>query len=81
MGYDPKIMAERGVVLAEDQDQDPFRYVMHSQYIRFLGACFHRFTEGSDEWLSIQEEDDMNHARTLKTDKSSTSSFQHACDI
>lgn len=81
MGYDPKTMAERGVVLAEDQDQDPFRHVMHSQYIRFLGACFHRSTEGYDEWLSIQEEDDLIHARTLITDKSITSLFQHACDI
>lgn len=63
MGYDPKTMAERGVVWAEDQD--PFGHVMHSQYLHFLGACFHRFMEGYDEWLSEKEYDDMIHARTV----------------
>ncbi|KAL1858163.1 hypothetical protein Daus18300_010044 [Diaporthe australafricana] len=38
---------------------------MHSQYLHFLGACFHRFVEGYDEWLSEKEYDDMIHARTM----------------
>lgn len=38
---------------------------MHSQYLHFLGACFHRFMEGYDEWLSEKEYDDMIHASTM----------------
>ncbi|KAI3390884.1 hypothetical protein diail_8445 [Diaporthe ilicicola] len=63
MGYDPSTMVERGVVWAEDQD--PFGHVMHSQYMHFLGACFHRFMESYSEILSEQEYDDMIHARTV----------------
>lgn len=63
MGYEPKTMAERGVVWAEDQD--PFGHVMHSQYIHFLGACFHRFMEGYDEFLSEKEYDDLIHTRRV----------------
>ncbi|KAG8166022.1 hypothetical protein KVR01_004574 [Diaporthe batatas] len=63
MGYDPSTMVERGVVWAEDQA--PFGHVMHSQYMHFLGTCFHRFMEGYDEFLSEQEYDDMIHARTV----------------
>ncbi|KAG6354805.1 hypothetical protein INS49_003886 [Diaporthe citri] len=61
MGYDPKTMAERGVVWAEHQD--PFGHVMHSQYLHFLRACFHQFMEGYDEWLSEKEYDGMIRAR------------------
>jgi hypothetical protein len=63
LGYDPSTMVERGVVWAEDQD--PFGHVMHSQYMHFLGTCFHRFMESYDEFLSEQEYDDMIHARTV----------------
>lgn len=41
-------MTERGVAWAEDQD--PFGQVMHSQYMHFLGACFHCFMEGYGEF-------------------------------
>lgn len=57
MGYDPKTMVERGVVWAEDQD--PFGHVMHSQYMHFLGICFHRIMESYDEYLNEQEYSDM----------------------
>lgn len=63
MGYDPKTMVERGVVWAEDQD--PFGHVMQSQYMHFLGTCFHRVMESYDEFLSEKEYDDMIHARTV----------------
>ncbi|KUI60907.1 hypothetical protein VP1G_08121 [Cytospora mali] len=63
MGYDPSTMVERGVVWAEDQD--PFGHVMHSQYMHFLGTCFHRFMESYDEFLSEQEYNDMIYARTV----------------
>lgn len=63
MGYEPKTMAERGVVWAKDQD--PFGHVMHSQYIHFLGACFHRFMEGYDEFLCEKEYDDLIHSRRV----------------
>ncbi|KAI9704559.1 MAG: hypothetical protein M1820_005472 [Bogoriella megaspora] len=63
MGYDPKTMVERGVVWAEDQD--PFGHVMHSQYMHFLGTCFHRVMESYDEYLTEQEYDDMIHARKV----------------
>lgn len=39
-------MADRGVMWA--QDQDPVGPGMHSQYLHFLGSCFHRFVEGYD---------------------------------
>ncbi|KAF2726463.1 hypothetical protein EJ04DRAFT_571246 [Polyplosphaeria fusca] len=57
MGYDPATMVERGVVWAEDQD--PFGHVMHSQYMHFLGTCFHRVMESYDEFLSEAEYNDM----------------------
>ncbi|KAK8042248.1 hypothetical protein PG993_006771 [Apiospora rasikravindrae] len=63
MGYDPATMVERGVVWAEDQD--PFGHVMQSQYMHFLGTCFHRVMESYDEHLTKQEYDDMIHARTV----------------
>ncbi|KAK8089872.1 hypothetical protein PG997_004833 [Apiospora hydei] len=63
MGYDPATMVERGVVWAEDQD--PFGHVMQSQYMHFLGTCFHRVMESYDEHLTEQEYDDMIHARTV----------------
>lgn len=63
MGFDPSTMVERGVVWAEDQD--PFGHVMHSQYMHFLGTCFHRFMESYDEILSEQEYEDMINAKTV----------------
>lgn len=63
MGFDPKTMVERGVLWAEDQD--PFGHVMQSQYMHFLGTCFHRVMESYDEFLSQQEYDDMIHAKSV----------------
>ncbi|ROW11897.1 hypothetical protein VPNG_04906 [Cytospora leucostoma] len=63
MGYDPSTMVERGVVWAEDQD--PFGHVMQSQYMHFLGTCFHRVMESYDEFLSKQDYNDMINARTV----------------
>ncbi|KAK7935166.1 hypothetical protein PG985_000661 [Apiospora marii] len=63
MGYDTATMVERGVVWAEDQD--PFGHVMQSQFMHFLGTCFHRVMESYDEHLTTQEYDDMVHARTV----------------
>ncbi|KAI8959259.1 hypothetical protein F5Y11DRAFT_333597 [Daldinia sp. FL1419] len=63
MGYDPNTMVERGVVWAEDQD--PFGHVMHSQYMHFLGQCFHRVMESYDEFLSEEEYDGMINAKTV----------------
>lgn len=63
MGYDPKTMVERGVLWAEDQD--PFGHVMQSQYMHFLGTCFHRVMESYDEFLTRQEYDDMISAKTV----------------
>ena len=63
MGYDPKTMVERGVVWAEDQD--PFGHVMQSQYMYFLGLCFHRVMESYDEFLSEQEYRDMILAKSV----------------
>ncbi|ETS74344.1 hypothetical protein PFICI_14210 [Pestalotiopsis fici W106-1] len=56
-------MVERGVLWAEDQD--PFGHVMQSQYMHFLGTCFHRVMESYDEFLSQQEYDDMIHAKSV----------------
>lgn len=63
MGYDPATMVERGVVWAEDQD--PFGHVMQSQFMHFMGTCFHRVMESYAEHLTEQEYDDMIHARTV----------------
>lgn len=63
MGYDPQTMVERGVVWAEDQD--PFGHVMQSQYMHFLGICFHRVMESYDEFLSEKEYNDMVLAKTV----------------
>lgn len=63
MGYDPQTMVERGVVWAEDQD--PFGHVMHSQYMHFLGICFHRVMESYDEYLSQEEYNDMVLAKRV----------------
>lgn len=38
---------------------------MHSQYMHFLGTCFHHFMESYDEFLSEQEYGDTIHARTV----------------
>jgi hypothetical protein len=63
MGYDPLTMVERGVVWAEDQD--PFGHVMQSQFMAFLGTCFHRVMESYDEFLSEDEYNDMILAKTV----------------
>ncbi|KAJ4345352.1 uncharacterized protein N0V89_011482 [Didymosphaeria variabile] len=63
MGYDPQTMVERGVFWAEDQD--PFGHVMQSQYMTFLGACFHRVMESYDEFLNEKEYNDMIIAKTV----------------
>jgi hypothetical protein len=63
MGYDPQTMVERGVVWAEDQD--PFGHVMQSQYMTFLGTCFHRVMESYDAFLSDVEYDDMIQAKSV----------------
>jgi len=63
MGYDPATMVERGVLWAEDQD--PFGHVMQSQYMHFLGTCFHRVMESYDEFLSSQEYTDMISGKTV----------------
>lgn len=65
MGYDPKTMVERGVLWAEDQD--PFGHVMHSQYMVFLGTCFHRVMESYDEFLSEAEYNDMVARKSVLT--------------
>ncbi|OTA88160.1 hypothetical protein M434DRAFT_399122 [Hypoxylon sp. CO27-5] len=63
MGFDPKTMVEHNVLWAEHQD--PFGHVMQSQFMRFLGTCFHRVMESYDEYLSEEECDGMVHARTV----------------
>ncbi|KAJ7084058.1 hypothetical protein B0H15DRAFT_849922 [Mycena belliarum] len=63
MGYDPQTMVERGIVWAEDQD--PFGHVMQSQYMTFLGICFHRVMESYNEFLSEEEYNDMISAKTV----------------
>jgi acyl-CoA thioesterase FadM len=63
MGYDPQTMVERGVFWAEDQD--PFGHVMQSQFMQFLGTCFHRVMESYDEFLSDAEYNDMVLAKTV----------------
>lgn len=63
MGYDPSTMVERGVVWAEDQD--PFGHVMQSQYMHFLGTCFHRVMESYDEYLSDDEYTGMVNGKTV----------------
>jgi hypothetical protein len=63
MGYDPQTMVERGVVWAEDQD--PFGHVMQSQFMHFLGLCFHRVMESYDEFLSEEEYNGMILAKTV----------------
>jgi hypothetical protein len=63
MGYNPDTMAEHGVVWAEDQD--PFGHVMQSQYIRFLGLCFHRTMESYADYLDDEEYDGMVKGRTV----------------
>lgn len=63
MGYDPQTMVERGVIWAEDQD--PFGHVMQSQYMTFLGTCFHRVMESYDEYLSEEEYNGMILAKTV----------------
>jgi hypothetical protein len=63
MGFDPETMVERGVLWAEDQD--PFGHVMQSQYMHFLGTCFHRVMESYDGFLGRQEYEDMIQARSV----------------
>jgi hypothetical protein len=63
MGYDPQTMVERGIVWAEDQD--PFGHVMQSQYMTFLGTCFHRVMESYDAFLSDVEYNDMIQAKSV----------------
>lgn len=63
MGYDPETMVERGIIWAEDQD--PFGHVMHSQYMTFLGTCFHRVMESYDQFLNDKEYNDMILAKTV----------------
>jgi acyl-CoA thioesterase FadM len=63
MGYAPETMVERGVLWAEDQD--PFGHVMQSQYMQYLGVCFHRVMESYDEFLSEEEYNGMNKAQTV----------------
>jgi hypothetical protein len=63
MGYEPQTMVERGVLWAEDQD--PFGHVMQSQYMQYLGTCFHRVMESYDEFLSEEEYNGMNNAQTV----------------
>jgi hypothetical protein len=63
MGYDPGTMIERGIVWAEDQD--PFGHVMQSQYMHFLGMCFHRVMEGYDDFLSAEEYNGMISGQTV----------------
>lgn len=63
MGYDPETMVERGIVWAEDQD--PFGHVMQSQYMTFLGICFHRVMESYDEFLNEDEYNGMILAKTV----------------
>ncbi|PVH96305.1 hypothetical protein DM02DRAFT_720419 [Periconia macrospinosa] len=63
MGYDPKTMVERGVLWAEDQD--PFGHVMQSRFMQYLGICFHRVMESYDEFLSEEEYNGMNTAKTV----------------
>ncbi|KAH8591299.1 hypothetical protein B0O99DRAFT_632395 [Bisporella sp. PMI_857] len=62
MGYHPGTMVERGVIWAEDQD--PFGHVMQSQYMTFLGTCFHRVMESYDEFLSEKEYQNMISGRS-----------------
>lgn len=63
MGYDPRTMVEHGVLWAEHQD--PFGHVMQSQYMQFLGTCFHRVMESYHDYLSDEEYDDMVSGRTV----------------
>ncbi|KAF2261923.1 hypothetical protein CC78DRAFT_521022 [Lojkania enalia] len=63
MGYDPQTMVERGVLWAEDQD--PFGHVMQSQYMQFLGVCFHRVMESYEEYLSQDEYSGMILGKTV----------------
>jgi hypothetical protein len=63
MGYDSSTMVERGVVWAEDQD--PFGHVTQSQYMQFLGMCFHRVMESYDEFLREEEYEGMISAKTV----------------
>ena len=63
MGYDPQTMVERGVLWAEDQD--PFGHMMQSQYMHFLGTCFHRVMESYDEFLSETEYNEMILAKSI----------------
>lgn len=63
MGYAPDTMVERGVLWAEDQD--PFGHVMQSQYMHFLGTCFHRVMESYDEFLNEEEYNAMIQAKSV----------------
>lgn len=63
MGYDPKTMIEHGVLWAEHQD--PFGHVKQSQYMAFLGTCFHRVMESYDEFLSEEEYNGMVNGKTV----------------
>lgn len=63
MGYDPRTMVEHGVLWAEHQD--PFGHVMQSQYMQFLGTCFHRVMESYHEYLSDDEYEGMVSGRTV----------------
>lgn len=63
MGYEPETMVERGVLWAEDQD--PFGHVMQSQYMQFLGTCFHRVMESHADYLSEEEYNGMITGKTI----------------
>jgi hypothetical protein len=62
MGYDPETMTERGVKWGEDLE--PYD---KSQYMAFLGTCFHRITESHDKFLSDEEYNNMTQRKTVFT--------------
>lgn len=62
MGYDPNTMVEHGVLWAEHQD--PLGHVMHSQYMHFLGTCFHRVMESYNDYLDDKEYEAMITGRS-----------------
>ncbi|KAI0157895.1 hypothetical protein GGR52DRAFT_180367 [Hypoxylon sp. FL1284] len=63
MGFDPKTMVEHAVLWAEHQD--PFGHVMQSQFMRYLGTCFHRVMESYDEYLSKGEFEGMFQGKAV----------------
>lgn len=63
MGYDPRTMVEHSVLWAEHQD--PYGHVMQSQYMAYLGTCFHRVMESYHEYLTDTEYEGMISGRTV----------------